>query len=422
MNHENIYFKHMKEIEDTEWLTEILSERFDNAIDMLTSKSVIYGGAVRDVLAGKEPQGDLDVAVLPEDHSEIVSTFLGHPRWKAQKPSSSNHKDYFGKLSAEPLTLSKISSFVNTNGVVVQLIVTADTEKDRMQAALWPARRVDIICCGVVMLTDGRVFEVVPGALEDCKNSVLNINKNIPICIETLSRRINKLVSRGWTNSIDLDKLNKELKKTERKKPKKKELPTKRPMAKLFTERRSTFDKIGKKKSLAPSEWITNHVFTFGSGELLNKVHPANYATEVSRETVDIIGVESITDLLEQCCRKYKFSCRFTLNSRGVSIIECTSHSSAILIEKKLKNMRQLCSSPKIESEPGILKFDPDILGSKTSDQNIYGELQTVDISSKAVLEEKYSFSWPEKELSSIEDMYKTTSKSIPSDWKTWIQ
>ena len=80
---------YIKEIEDVEWLAEVISERFDNALSMMSTQSVIYGGAVRDTIAEKELLGDLDIAVTPEAFSEMSVAFQENPRWVPHDP----HRD-----------------------------------------------------------------------------------------------------------------------------------------------------------------------------------------------------------------------------------------------------------------------------------------------------------------------------------------
>jgi hypothetical protein len=68
----------------------------------------------------------------------------------------------------------------------------------------------------MVMFRDGRVFEALPGAYDDCKNRLLRINSHSDtMYIEALPDRVEKLVARGWKSEIDV--------KTEMEKFKKKE-------------------------------------------------------------------------------------------------------------------------------------------------------------------------------------------------------
>ena len=208
---------YIKEIEDVEWLAEVISERFDNALSMMSTQSVIYGGAVRDTIAEKELLGDLDIAVTPEAFSEMSAAFQENPRWVPHDPSRSGpvvgKTRNSGDMARELAPMSNVSSFINMNGMVAQLITSNDHNKDRLQAAMFPARQVDIVCCGVVMLADGRVFEVLPGAFDDCKNGILRINEDSDtIYLDTLKSRVDKFIGRGWKNTINVEKVIKEIK------------------------------------------------------------------------------------------------------------------------------------------------------------------------------------------------------------------
>lgn len=71
---------YIKEI-DADWLAEVITERFDNALDLMTEHAMVYGGALRDSLAGIPLQGDLDIAVPPEELEEIVERFQSSSKW-----------------------------------------------------------------------------------------------------------------------------------------------------------------------------------------------------------------------------------------------------------------------------------------------------------------------------------------------------
>ena len=72
---------YIREIPNTGWVSEAIAERFDNALEMMTPNSVIYGGAVRDVLSGKELLGDLDIVLPPEDFGKISNSFHTNSKW-----------------------------------------------------------------------------------------------------------------------------------------------------------------------------------------------------------------------------------------------------------------------------------------------------------------------------------------------------
>lgn len=212
---------YLSEIKDAEWVVEVISERFDNAPEMMTPGSIMYGGAVRDALAGLDLLGDLDFAVDRAEFSTISKNFNVNSRWipiddddatgklKAApaEPSPTPPVSSSSKIARELSPMSNLSIFRTINGNEVQLITSKKTGKSPIDNALYVARMVDIICCGVVVTHDGRVFEVVKGAYADCKNRVLRLNKNSDTLFTgTLSSRVNKLVERGWKNTIDIEK------------------------------------------------------------------------------------------------------------------------------------------------------------------------------------------------------------------------
>jgi hypothetical protein len=85
--------------------------------------------------------------------------------------------------------------------------------KDIFDKAAAMARQVDILCCSMILTSDGRVFEALEGAFEDCRNRILRINpESTTIHLETVPTRIEKLVKRGWTNQIDVEKVVEEVK------------------------------------------------------------------------------------------------------------------------------------------------------------------------------------------------------------------
>ncbi len=240
---------YLKEIEDVGWIQEVIMERFDNALEFMSPNSVIYGGAVRDCLANKELIGDLDFAVTPDDFESISGAFHTNPKWIPSNPCRGEElksSDYSvdevdegievaqpilklkvkssGDLASKFSPMSSVSSFETTGGKTVQLITSKYQDRDPLQSAIYVARMVDIVCCGVVMLSDGRVFEAVPGAYQDCIDGVLRINKcSDTIYLDALGFRVEKLIGRGWKNTIDVNKVIRGIEE-EREKAKKREL------------------------------------------------------------------------------------------------------------------------------------------------------------------------------------------------------
>ncbi len=195
---------YLNEIENNDNVYEILSERFDNALSLLPEHSIIYGGAIRDSIAGKELKGDLDIAITAIDEPSLQYKLRTDPRWVIDENKYKLFTEY--KKALPTLThVSDISCFTNVSGKKVQIIVAKQTGKYWFDSVINLVRTVDIICCGVFMTYDGRIFEGVPGAYEHCKKGILVANPDAIIkYIENLSKRIHKLTSRGWENKIDI--------------------------------------------------------------------------------------------------------------------------------------------------------------------------------------------------------------------------
>lgn len=200
-----------------EWLITAIEEKFDDAIINLEEGCIVYGGAVRDLLAGLPIGGDCDVAVPSFMFNDIVNRFNTSVRWVPADPVlNADGSTPFG--SGNPTTAKKVVSSVRTykniNGYSVQIIGPENKENiyihDIQTGVVDIVRNVDIVCCGVFTDIFGNLYEIVPGAIEDCKNRVLRFNHDIQATkasIEALKKRINKLEERGWENNIDLDSI-----------------------------------------------------------------------------------------------------------------------------------------------------------------------------------------------------------------------
>lgn len=183
------------------WAMEVISESFDNAECLMTENALIYGGAVRDVIAGMDLLGDLDIIVPAQEYLEILKSFNSSPNWVAAEISTSK-KNAYSKMSP----ISEISEFRTHNKRTAQLVVTNGEIKDPAKAALSIVRRVDIVCCGLAMTRGGKIIEVIPEAFENAKNRVLKLSRiDHTIDMESLVRRIKKLEDRGWKNAININ-------------------------------------------------------------------------------------------------------------------------------------------------------------------------------------------------------------------------
>lgn len=208
----------LKEYQSLEcpWLIDAVQEKFDDALDMLDDNCVIYGGAVRDVLANLPIGGDLDIAVVRDALRSISSNFSNSVRWVQESnilPPSSPMRG-----SAHPTTAKKVISgvktYLNDSGSSVQIIAAHSYTGMKVQGVdtgvLDIVTNVDIVACGVLSDLYGNILEIVPGAVKDCEERVLNFNYEIkatPTSIERLKERIEKFVKRGWKNNIDISNI-----------------------------------------------------------------------------------------------------------------------------------------------------------------------------------------------------------------------
>lgn len=235
---EEVFF--LKEIENVDWVSEILSEKFDNAAEMMPRSSIIYGDAIRNCIAGKDLPDVLDIAVSSMEYSAAANNFGTHPKWisptekydnielKASsksvprvqsipntKPSIADDESPYARIerSDQSLFKSRPSSvhYVTTNGSKVNLVLSPKRSHESFENALYVARSVDFICCGIIMLPDGRVFEVIPEAYKDCTEGIIRINQKLDSAlIGNISVRIENAKTAGW--EID-DSVSKDVKR-----------------------------------------------------------------------------------------------------------------------------------------------------------------------------------------------------------------
>jgi len=194
---------------DADYITELITEHFDDALDLMSPHSWVYGGAIRDALAGLPLLGDLDLTTIAED-TILYKNFQESTKWAEidPKPKFINRKGPSGAGKSEITNpIGGLFRFKNVSERIVDVILSSGHDANPAERALFPARSVDFICCGAVMDVNGRVYEVVPEALQDCKNRVLRYN---PACAnadeEGLVQRIKMLEKRGWKSEINIKK------------------------------------------------------------------------------------------------------------------------------------------------------------------------------------------------------------------------
>lgn len=163
------------------------------------------------IAVSNEPASSWAREIFEDAHQRRFTFDPGNtnmPPWiTANKKKSNPYKN-------SNLNISDVTTFESVNGARAQIILTTGGTSplhadQRINESISIAKKVDIICCGLVMNRDGKVFEVVKGAYNDCKDRVLNFNKStmkaIEIAnIENLARRVVKLENRGWKSNINV--------------------------------------------------------------------------------------------------------------------------------------------------------------------------------------------------------------------------
>ena len=180
---------------DISYAIEIISEMYGDVLPLLDSNSLIYGGIIRDIVAGMFPLvGDLDIVTSNMSYTTVVSN-LSSCNKITWKPKTQNNiyrgKSYVGSLS----------NFETHDGKSIQIIRPMRGVVDVLEST-------DLVCCGVVMTHDGEVFEVVNGAENACRNRILTINSSGSIDAN-INERIKKLVYRGWKSKISTSEIKK---------------------------------------------------------------------------------------------------------------------------------------------------------------------------------------------------------------------
>ena len=87
---------------DIPWALSCIEEKFDDALIMLKNNCLIYGGAIRDIIAELPIRGDLDIAIPYNTYNRILSAFDNSSRWVIKNPklpmAKNNNNNYEGAL------------------------------------------------------------------------------------------------------------------------------------------------------------------------------------------------------------------------------------------------------------------------------------------------------------------------------------
>lgn len=221
---------------DMPWVLEVITERFSFfPIEAMTSRSVVYGGAIRDALAGLPLRGDLDIVASPQHYINVVkaidaSSFWCRDNFNPTPPAT--YRDRKGVLveakspKAPPrsrsnygknVPLEEITRFVNVRGIELEIIRAMGNLPPEESVIAVPSN-VDIICCGLVMDRSGDIYEILESAEDDCKKHLLRFNELVieTVDIPRLERRIAKLEKRGWKSEIEIKRIKKQQAKAKR--------------------------------------------------------------------------------------------------------------------------------------------------------------------------------------------------------------
>lgn len=217
---------------------ELISETFDNILNYMPPKMLVFGGALRDIVAGFGLHHDLDIIGLLSEEEEFVHHLETSSKWMEErviiqykKQIKTLGKNTLGVTSPHCMgngmldldralpnntkfksstynNIQNVRTFINSSGHKLQIITNKyDLFTLKEVPPINIAKTVDFVCCGLIMDTDGNVYEVVEGAKDDYIKRTLHINKNADIKFHNLTKRIKKFTARGWKSEINLAKL-----------------------------------------------------------------------------------------------------------------------------------------------------------------------------------------------------------------------
>lgn len=206
---------------------EALDEKFDSVSTKMTPGSVIYGGALVSVLAGLRIEGDLDVAVSGEQFMEVAQNFSSSTKWLqvdgqrvpereagSRGPGLKISGAYASTTPSSPygdgskgMPIGRVATFQNVSGGLVQVIASSKQTGNPLTDALEIVSKVDMIFCAVAIDLEGKIYEMMDGALQDCRDRRMRLGSVDPrLDPRILKARISKYARRGWHLDIDVDK------------------------------------------------------------------------------------------------------------------------------------------------------------------------------------------------------------------------
>jgi len=198
---------------DLPFAMDIIAERFDNILDLIHPNCFVYGGVLRDIVAGLPLEGDLDLVTSSRDYDYCIANISKSGKWRDVRDliktiTTTTKNGYKGNKN-----ISKISAFETFNNRRVEIMqAESQIPENNLTNSLNVVKSVDIRCCGIAMDIYGNAYEILKGAYQDCLDKVLRLNKlSTNSNIENLKNRIAKLERRGWTSKINIEKAEKTL-------------------------------------------------------------------------------------------------------------------------------------------------------------------------------------------------------------------
>ncbi|MFW5927735.1 MAG: hypothetical protein ACOCSL_00935 [Thermoplasmatota archaeon] len=192
---------------------EIVDGIFDDIFSILSDipRTFIYGGIIRDVIADMPIKGDIDI--ITDVPKQVQASFDKNYRWLQRIETEEDliklktGYDLGGKKRKG--SISSITSYVNASGNIAQVISYADKAYDNDGLIKNVIEHLDFTCCGFVMDFNGRVFEILEGAIKDCEQKAIRVNPNYKGTFykERFNKRKDKLEERGWVFVGDMDKI-----------------------------------------------------------------------------------------------------------------------------------------------------------------------------------------------------------------------
>lgn len=335
---------------DIPYAAEIIAERFDNALELMGNHAIVYGGAIRDIIAGLPIGGDLDIAANAHVYNQIVANFSHSSKWsrvgagampntrtkvrgghivgtssgrlsgKAYPPKSKYKHSSSGATRQNPygksMPITATATFETFDNARVQVVRAKDSIGDALaslNSVFNLARYTDIRCCAFSLNSIGEVFELVDGAYIDCKDKVLRINEiKDPARFDNLEIRINKLVKRGWTSKINLAKVRVKLKQLRNKELEK--------------------NKVKMKKTAGLPHAVKDATDKLLAGLInIKKRKKSGYAVEISANIQEVIG-EDATGFVDRLRYEYGLDCARVPSHPGCITYICDSRVTAIRI------------------------------------------------------------------------------------------